>query len=588
MCEQKIVASKEKKTLYNHMKRKLKTRHYIPPLLQPNNEFTLDCHAKANLMNDTFAKVFLKNDSSANFPKLHTNTTHTNSSIFNTISQQEIFESIKETKSSVSQTPDCVPSLYVKNTFLQLLEPLQLLFNHSIKTSEIPSIWKTAIVIPIFKKGRTSDPGNYRPISLTSVICRILERIIHKHTLTHMIRNNLLSPGQHGFITGRSTQTQQLHFLNTLTEHHEKNQQTEVVYLDYSKAFDTVSHKKLLHILKHLKVNSSIIKWITNYLSNRTQKTLVDNTLSNSIEITSGVPQGSVLGPLLFVAYIDDLIKLITSTCHHTTVYAFADDIKLVSTDADNMQMALNVVSSWIKNWQLNLNAAKSEHLTLRQKNTVDLFINNQPIMNVCTVKDLGVLIASNFSWTGYINQIRAKANALSHNILRIFSTTNCWLLVNLFQTYVRPLLEYNTSSWSPHLQANIRAVESVQRTFTRRLCQRCNIPFTSYLDRLTKLNLESLEVRRCKQDLILLFKILHKLVDVDFDSFFQINNFSGYGLRRHQFHINRQKVAKTAARNNFFTYRVIKYWNMLPDNIVTSPTLQSFKFRLKRWDLKV
>ena len=403
-----------------------------------------------------------------------------------------------------------------------------------------------------------------------------------------MIQNNFISPSQHGFITGRSTQTQQIHFLNFLTDLFEKGSQTEVVYLDYSKAFDTVSHKKLLHVLDHFKINPAITKWIMNYLSNRTQKTLVDDVFSDSIAITSGVPQGSVLGPLLFVAYIDDLIKVITSKCHNTTVYAFADDIKLVSTDADNLQMALNVVSTWIKDWQLNLNTAKSEHLTLRQKSPISLYVNNEYINKVSSVRDLGVLITNNLSWTPHINKIRGKANALSHNILRLFSSTNCWLLVNLFQTYVRPLLEYNTSTWSPHLQSNIKDIESVQRTFTRRLCQRCNIPFSSYFDRLTKLNIESLQVRRIKRDLVFLFKILHSLVDVEFSNFFQLNHFSGHGLRRHEFHINRQGIAKTAVRNNFFSYRVVKYWNMLPESIVMSPTLESFKFRVRRWDLKV
>ena len=337
-----------------------------------------------------------------------------------------------------------------------------------------------------------------------------------------------------------------------------------------------------------MKIDFAIINWIKNYLLKRTQTTLVDDAISDSVAITSGVPQGSVLGPLLFVAYIDDLIKVITSTCTNIKAYAFADDIKLTSTDPHSVQQALDIVNEWIGDWQLNLNATKSEHLTLRQKAPVTLFINNQPVSNVNSVRDLGVLLTSNLSWTPYVNQIRAKANSLSHNILRIFSSSNCWLLINLFQTYVRPLLEYNTSTWSPHLQIDIKETESVQRTFTRRLCQRCNIPFSDYNDRLMKLNIESLEVRRIKRDLILLYKILHRLVDIDFNNFFHINQFSGHQLRRHQFYISRQQIAKTEVRNNFYTYRVTKYWNALPESIVSSPTLETFKLRLKTWQLRV
>ncbi len=403
-----------------------------------------------------------------------------------------------------------------------------------------------------------------------------------------MIANDLLSPVQHGFITSRSTQTQQLHYLDRLTDSYENNQQTEIVYLDYSKAFDTVSHNKLLHILDHLKVNTFIVNWIRIYLSDRTQTTLVEDTFSDRIPVTSGVPQGSVLGPLLFIIYIDDLIRVVSDTCKHTSVYAFADDIKVVSADSDDIQLALDTINVWIKNWQLNLNTTKSEHLTLREKKSVNLHINNQVIPKVLTVRDLGVVISNNLSWTPYVNKIRAKANSLSHTILRLFSTSNCWMRIKLFLTYVRPLLEYNTTTWSPHLHSDIIKVESVQRTFTRRLCQRCNIKFSSYKDRLEKLNLESLEVRRIKQDLVFLYKILHNYVDIDFDKYFQINHFSCSRLRRHQFQIKRQNLAKTAVRNSFFSYRVIRYWNELPENVANSPTLETFRYRLKRLNLKV
>ena len=159
---------------------------------------------------------------------------------------------------------------------------------------------------------------------------------------------------------------------------------------------------------------------------------------------------------------------------------------------------------------------------------------------------------------------------------------------IKLFLTYVRPLLDYNTTTWSPHLLSDILKVESVQRKFTRRLCRRCNIKFLIYKDRIEKLNLESLEVRRIKQDLIFLYKILHNYVDIDFDKYFQINHFSCFRLRRYQFQIKRQNIAKTAVRNSFFTYRVTRYWNELPENVANSPTLETFRYRLRRLNLKV
>ena len=400
-----------------------------------------------------------------------------------------------------------------------------------------------------------------------------------------MMNNNLLSTAKHGFISGRSTQTQQIHFLDHTTQLHDNNKQTEIVYLDFSKAFDTVSHGKLLHVLSHYQIDPTVIIWIKNYLSQRLQNTVVDDIMSNCEPVTSGVPQGSVLAPLLFIIYTEDLIRTINQEATNTTVFAYADDIKLISNDPNDIQLALDTVKAWIDKWQLRLNTNKSEHLTIRLMKQVTLTIRGEPIPKVTKVRDLGITITDNFKWKPYIAQIRSKANILSHSILRTFSSSNCWLLINLFKTYVRPLVEYNTCSWSPSLKGDIKDIESVQKMFTRKLCIRCNISFNSYDDRLNKLGMESLEVRRIKNDLVFLFKIVHNLVDIDFSSFFQLNSFSGHNLRRHSLHITRQLTPKTNTRSHFYSHRVIKYWNMLPNDIVCSDTLATFKLRLKKWN---
>ena len=451
--------------------------------------------------------------------------------------------------------------------------------------SKIPTLWKKAIVVPIYKKGKRNDPSNYRPISLTSVLCRLLEKIIHSHVLMHMMNNNLISSSQHGFITGRSTQTQQIHYLDHLTQLFDEKKQTEIVYLDFSKAFDTVSHSKLLYVLRYYQLDQIVISWIENYLFQRLQTTVVDNVYSSFKPVTSGVPQGSVLAPLLFIIYTEDLIRSIKQASPNTTLFAYADDIKLISNDHVALQIALDAVEEWIDIWHLRLNAKKSEHLTLRLKNTTTLRLQNQPIPKVDVVRDLGVTLSQDLKWKPYISKVRSKANILSHSILRTFSSNNCWLLLNLFKTYVRPLVEYNTSSWSPFLKCDIKDIESIQRVFTRKVCIRCNISFKSYEERLEKLCLESLRVRRIKNDLIFLYKILHNHVDIDFTNFFQINTFSGHNLRRHPFHITPQQTPKTNIRNNFFSHRVVKHWNMLPREIVCCETLASFKLRLKKWN---
>ena len=299
--------------------------------------------------------------------------------------------------------------------------------------------------------------------------------------------------------------------------------------------------------------------------------------------VSSGVPQGSVLGPLLFIIYLENLIATINHQCLKTTVYAYADDIKLVSTDSQDLQQALDIVSTWTNDWGLFLNTNKSEHITLRCKQPISFSILNQVIPKVKNVRDLGLTLSEDLKWNSYVHKVRARANVVSHIILRTFTPSNTQLLVNLFKMYVRPIMEYNTSSWSPYYKSDIHTIESVQMTFTRYLCQRANIKFSNYKNRLDILNLESLESRRVKRDLLLLYKILNGLVDIDAADFFHASTNGGYNLRRHKLQITRQKISKTLCRQNFFSHRIVQHWNELPENIVTSPSLTIFKHKLNK-----
>ena len=210
--------------------------------------------------------------------------------------------------------------------------------------------------------------------------------------------------------------------------------------------------------------------------------------------------------------------------------------------------------------------------------------MGEQQIPKVSSVRDLGLTISDNLSSKKYIEKIRAKANTLSHILHRTFLTHNHTFHINLFKTYIRPILEYNTCSWSPHLQSDIKSVESVQRRFTKIVCQKSNINFSNYEDRLIKLNLDSLQTRRDKTDLVMLYKIIYGLVDIDLSHFFSFSNFHGHNLRRHNLHIKRHRPAKTLVRQSFFSNRTIKHWNNLPSTTVNSFCIATFKHNLKDW----
>ena len=364
-----------------------------------------------------------------------------------------------------------------------------------------------------------------------------------------------------------------------------------MIYLDFSKAFDRVSHNKLVYILDHLKVNSKVITWITNYLSERSQRTVVDDCFSTSKPVNSGVPQGSVLGPLLFILFVEDLLQKISTSCTSTTVFGFADDIKLLGNNRNELQDALNIIGNWTKDWQQLIQPAKSEHITFNHNhNLSDQFkfnINGNNITKVHTVKDLGILISDNLKWTPYLNQIKSKASRLCCLILRSFKTNNLETYKTDYNTYIRPIMEYNTSIWTPHLKSEIKLIESVQQKFTKSVCKKLNLSFNNYSERLNIMGMESLECRRVRFDLILLYKMYNNLIDVNLDNFFQPGLVQNkYNLRRHKCTLVKPPIAKTATRYKFFTYRIINLWNKLPEEVVTSRSLNLFKFRLQQIDL--
>ena len=587
--EQRIMTSRNKKMFHNYIKQKLHDRTGLPPLLNQNGETIVKPKDKADLLNTHFSKVFVDNKDK-NIPILspfpHFFKTMPNFEII----LPDVLTAIQGLKSSVSNSPDQIPSLYLKKTKLSIARPLVILFNMSLKCGKIPEVWRKTIVTPIFKNGQTNSPSNYRPISLTSGVCRLIESIVHKYLCSFLNENSLLSSFQHGFLSKRSTLSQQLCFFNNLTTMYKHKDTCEAVYIDFSKAFDRISHHKLLHVLKHYKINQTTLYWISDFLTNRFQHTLVDGELSKKCSVVSGVPQGSVLGPLLFVLYLDSLMKSLSDNNVTTTVYAYADDLKILSNNKQDLQNTLNVIQKWAKDWDFLIQPVKSEHIFFSTKpisSDSQFFINEKPIPHCNTVKDLGITLSSNFKWSAHISKLASKANYLSFNILRSFKSLEPSLYINLYKSHIRPLLEYNTPIWYPTLRTDVRTVEKVQRKFTRRLCQKINISFTSYLHRLEILRLETLESRRIKIDLTILYKILHNLIDVDFKDFFCLSSSKvAYNLRGHSLKLQDPGYSGSPIRENFFSHRIIQYWNKLPDTVVNSPNLQTFKLRLKQFDI--
>ena len=589
--ENKIINSKSKNLFYSYVNKKLRKRNFLPPLQTKNGDIVIDSEQKAKIFNDYFLSVFITDDG-----KLPTFPPPSNSAKISQMSpvivtSADIIRSVKSLNNTASITPENIPAIFLKNTVKSLIYPLCYIFNLSILSQSVPDFWKEALVVPIHKKGLKNSPMNYRPVSMTSVFGRVEEKIIHTKTMTHLTHNELLCSNQHGFVPKRSTLSQHIEIVNMLTDCRERKTSMDTIFLDFSKAFDRVSHSKLMHVLSFYKLDPNVLNWIKQFLHNRKQRTVVNGRTSEYQSISSGVPQGTVLGPLLFSLYLNSLLESLKRESTKIKTFAFADDVKLMGDDLHDMKKCLHIVEKWAKEWQLTVQPEKSEYIRFFPGNNDDsrtFHFDGNSIKQSGIVKDLGIIFSEDLSWQPQLQALKSKAERVAYIILRIFKTKNPNIYTSAFKTYVRPLIEYNTSVWSPYKKGEKKIIESVQKTFSKKVCQRLNLSFSDYSDRLKLLQLDSLEYRRLEFDLILLYKILngHVLIDLGNELTYSDLN-SKYNLRRNTFQIKNTNNFKNDIRYNYFINRTVKVWNKLPQYVVEAKTPLTFKQKLHHFNLR-
>ena len=583
--ESNICKNPSSKKFYNYVNNKIKSRSSIPSLYDEENNLQISDIDKATLFNSFFQKVFVKdNGQTLNVP----NKTTAKMASFE-ITFLDILQAINGMKDKITRTPEGIPMYFIKRIISSILYPLHFIFNSSLNLNFIPDQWKCSIVVPVFKKGNRSMPENYRPISLTSSFCRIFESILFKKMLSHLQSNNLLSPKQFGFIPQRSACSQLLTCIHQWLISLSSNRTSTVIYTDISKAFDSVPHSKLVQVLISYGINATLVSWLSNFLRNRKQQVAIGEALSAPLLVHSGVPQGSVIGPLLFLIYINDIIQCSRYLNNTGDILLFADDTKLYSTDVNSLQSTLNYLSQWTESRQLKLAPHKCASLQISKPSNKSpcptLSIQNTPLPYTSSFKDLGIYISSDLKWTDHIFFVFKQASLVSYQILKTFKTNNINILLKLYITYLRPKVEHNSPIWSPWLKKDINKIESIQRCFTRQAFLRSGIPFTSYSDRLIKLNLKSLQYRRVVFDLILIFKIINGLSDLHFDDYFIFRSIP-YSFRGNNRKIDTKYKSKDPQWSNSFFSRITSIWNSIPDHISSCSSLRQFKFKLKNFDL--
>lgn len=438
------------------------------------------------------------------------------------IQPADVLRVMKQLKPSTSATFDGIPQIVFKRCAHSLYKPLAMIFNTSLMYKEVPEIWKESIITAIPKKPNSVLLSSFRPISITPTPIKIMEKILRERIMGHLSRNRLIPFEQHGFTAGASTVTQLSDCVFDWNFASNNGNSVDVIYFDLSKAFDKVCHEKLVTKLYHLGIRQPLLGWIHSYLNGRHMRVKVGNSFSRSYDCKSGVPQGGVLSPILFLVYTCDPPAALTVD-PHVKVQMYADDIKIYGTYNNGnkaqvchaLSQSVNVMMEWAKAWQIPVNISKTSVLHIGTSDNVEYKFNNCALSSVPEVRDLGILMDSRLNFENHINTIVRKAFSTLFLICRNVKCTDSTILVNLYKTYVVPVLEYSSQVWSPFTKKSQSKLEKVQKTFTKILYHRCirdpsdagTVP--SYKERLALFNLKSLFYRRIFNDLVFCYKLL-------------------------------------------------------------------------------
>ena len=403
-----------------------------------------------------------------------------------------------------------------------------------------------------------------------------METIVKDEIVSHLMKYNLLTDDQHGFVPGRDCITQLLVCIDKWTELLEDGQNFDVIFTDFSKAFDSVPHERLFVKLKSLGIRGDILQWVKSFLRGRTQCVSVDGKKSSWKDVLSGIPQGSVLGPILFVIFINDMpLEVKYNICK-----LFADDCKLFGIVKDRvqntMQSDLTKLEDWSTIWQLPFNANKCKVMHFGKSNPKHIYqLNGHELETTDSEKDLGVMVDNNLKFHVHTSFATKKANQILGVIKKTFKTRDAFTISTLYKSLVRPHLEYGNVIWGPHYAGDKKMIESVQRRATKMVS---GLHETPYGERLKILNLPSLDYRRSRGDMIQCFKIMKDLVRMKKNEIF--TPIPSSNTRGHSMRVLRLG-AKKFARINTFSRRVIRDWNSLPETVVDAPSLNTFKNRL-------
>ena len=437
----------------------------IPPL-EIGDDIVTDDLAKATAFNAFFLSASNLDDSQAELPDSINVFMGGLENIHVTFT--DICDQISCLNTSKSYGPDLVSPRFLKEGGEKLSHSLTKLINMSLKLCKVPKLWKHANVTPIHKKESPSLCTNYRPISLLSVVGKIMEKVVFKYVFNHFKDNFIISLFQSGFIPGMSTVTQLIEMYHAFSKTVDDGKEIRVVFLDITKAFDRVWHKGLIYKLQKCGIKGPLLLWFVDYLNERTQRVVINGQTSDWGTINAGVPQGSVLGPLLFLIYINDITNIVRN-CH---IRLFADDTCLFI-EVDNRRETancvnddLNAIATWSNQWLVSFSATKTKSLTISHKK--DSFQNpalkfmGKPIEEVSSHTYLGLRFSKDLKWKAHISDIALKTRKKLNIMMPMKMKVDRTSLETMYRYFVQPSMEYANVVWGGSYDTDILKLENI------------------------------------------------------------------------------------------------------------------------------
>ena len=514
------------KYFFSYAKRKAKIHTPVGPLKDSMGEIINTPAEMANTLSQQYKSAF----SNPVVMSLNTSNIPTPSIEDITFSEADIVGAIDEVSNNAAPGPDGFPAIMLKNCKHELAKPLYLLWRKSLDSGEVPDELKLSNIIPIHKGGNKQAAKNYRPVALTSHLVKVFEKVLRNSLVRFIEENGLMNPNQHGFRAGRSCLSQLLQHQDKITQLLEEGCNVDVVYLDFSRAFDKLDIDITLQKIHDMGITGKLFRWLQAFLTGRKQFVLVQGEKSEEVSVVSGVPQGSVIGPLMFLI----LLKYIDAGTRFSHIASFADDTRVLSgvsntDDVKNLQDDLQKIYDWAHNNNARFNQEKFEALRygpndVLKQSTVYLSGEGTPINCSQHVKDLGVTLSHDASFTEHITNTTRSANLKCGWILRTFKTRDRMPLLTLWKSLIAPVLDYCCPLWSPNSPGLIQSLESVQSSFFNKITGMASL---DYWEQLKALKMFSLQRRRERYICIYVWKVLEGLVP-NFGLRFSHNNRRG------------------------------------------------------------